>query len=241
MKKFFGILFLLVIAAICICAYFFPGLPYYYKCRHDFITTESIWQDIPKDLPSLKEGYDTYSTHGIRITAWENMEPVRTDEKNSVMWGNKDTNLFVSVYTDTLGENYDFLDMTGIDHKDLEAYCKEMHKTPPENKCEFLRLAAMLTMDDFDVHSMKNAKTFYKIMSCKNEIISESSNTVRFYPVDGIGYRGFLLTTDTPEGQVSAINIYPENDKHHRYIIATSVTDWNEVIAIAESIQLTEK
>ena len=240
MKKFLGALFLLVIAGLGICAYFFPGLPYYYKCKHDFITTDSIWYDIPGDIPKLGENYDTYSSLGVRITAWEGMEPVRTDEKDSVMWGNKDTNLFVSVYSDTLGDNYDFLDMTGIDPEDLNAYCKKMHKTPPENKYEFVRLAAMLTMDDFDIHSRKNAKTFYKIMSCKNDIISDEANSVKFYPVEGVGYRGFLLTQDTPEGQLSNINIYPEKDRRRRYILATSVTDWDEVIAIAESIQLTE-
>ena len=239
MKKIFGVLFFLIIAAIGVCAYFFPGLPYYYKTKHEFDETGSIWYDVPKELPELSDGYDLYSSLGVRITAWKGMEPVRTDEKDAVMWGSKDENLFVSVCVDTLGENYDFLDMTGIDPEDLDRYCRKIQKTTPENKYEFVRLASMLTMDDFDLRSRKNAKTAYRIMSCKNDLIAGESNKVSFYPVDGVGFRGFLITHDTPEGQTAFINIYPEMDKRHRYILSMSVTDWNEVLAIAESVQLT--
>ena len=55
MKKFFGILFLLIIAAAGVCAYFFPGIPYKYKCTHELQLTDSIWETIPDDLPPLPE------------------------------------------------------------------------------------------------------------------------------------------------------------------------------------------
>ena len=241
MKKILGILFFVIIAALGVCAYFFPGLPYYFKTKQEFSETGSIWYDIPQNLPELSKGYDLYSSLGVRITAWEGMEPVRTDEKDSVMWGSKDTNLFVSVCVNTLGENDDFLDMTGIDPEDLENYCLKKHKTPPDNKCEFVRLATTLTMNDIDIHSSRNAKTFYKIMNCKNDMLRQNFNSMKFYPVEGVGFQGFLQTTDAPEGKYAFINIYPEKDKKHFYILSMSVTDWDEVIAIAESIQLTEQ
>lgn len=241
MKKFLGILFLLIVAAFGVCAYFFPGLPYYYKTKHEFRETGSIWYELPDKLPELSsDSYDLYSSLGLRITAWKDMEPVHTEEKDAVMWGSKDTNLFVSVCQDTLGENYDFLDMTGIDPEDLENYCKKAQRSTPQNKGEFVRLAAMLTMDDIDLHSSRNAKTFYKIMNCKNDLISEDASSVKFYPAEGVGFLGFIQTNDTPDGQYAFINIYPERDKKHRYILSMSVTDWDEVIAIAQSIQLTE-
>ena len=66
---------------------------------------------------------------------------------------------------------------------------------------------------------------------------------IKFYPVDGVGYRGYLLSGVDPDGDhgyknYAIINVYPEKDKHTRYIITLSVTDWNEVLAIAESIKL---
>ena len=103
-----------------------------------------------------------------------------------------------------------------------------------------MRLAATLTMKDIDIHSSRNAKTFYKIMNCKNDLIFEDVSSAKFYPVEGVGFRGFLQTNDASDGQYAFINIYPERDKKHRYILSMSVTDWDEVIAMAESIQLTE-
>ncbi len=241
MKKILGILFFLIIAAIGVCAYFFPGLPYYFKIRHEFSETGSIWYHVPEKLPELgSDSYDLYSSLGVRLTAWEGMEPVHTEEKDTVMWGSKDTKLFVSICQETLGENSDFLDMTGIDPEDLDTYCKKAQKTTPGNKCEFVRLAAMLTMDDFDIHSAQNAKTFYKIMTCKNDLINGEPGSLRFYPAEGVGFQGFLQTIDNSEGKYAFINIYPERDKKHFYILSMTVTDWDEVIAIAESIQLTE-
>ena len=83
MKKFLGILFLLIIAAFGACAYFFPGLPYYYKTKHEFRETGSIWYELPDKLPELSsDSYDLYSALGLRITAWKGMEPVHTEEKD---------------------------------------------------------------------------------------------------------------------------------------------------------------
>ena len=47
MKKFLGILFLLIIVAAGVCAYFFPGIPYKYKCTHELELTDSIWETFP--------------------------------------------------------------------------------------------------------------------------------------------------------------------------------------------------
>ena len=43
--------------------------------------TDNIWEDIPKDLPKLSEGYADFSTMGIRITAWNDMEAQRTNDE----------------------------------------------------------------------------------------------------------------------------------------------------------------
>lgn len=245
MKKFLGILFLLILIAAGVCAYFFPGIPYYYKCTHELEMTDNIWEDIPKDLPKLSEGYADFSTMGIRITAWNDMEAQRTNDENNVTWANKDESHYVTVYSERINENDDFLDMTGISHDDLAAYCKSAEKTVPETKYEFVKLMASITMNDFDIHSYKNSKTFYRIMKLKSEDLYFGKEfPVKFYPVDGVGYRGYLVSAVGPDGNhgyenYTIINIYPEKDKHTRYIIDISVTDWNEVLAIANNIKLT--
>ena len=245
MKKILGILFLLIIIAAGVCAYFFPGIPYYYKCTHEFEVRDSIWEELPKDLPELSEGYADFSTLGVRITAWNDMEAQRTPDDNTVTWANEDESHVITVYQERVNESSDFLDMTGIDHDDLDAYCKDAEKTTPESKYEFVKLMASLTMDDFDIHNYKNSKTFYKIMKQKNDApFTDRNNPVKFYPVDGVGYRGDLVKDiavepETASGNYLIINIYPEKDKKTRYIISVRLGDLNESLAIAESIKLT--
>ncbi|MCR4795942.1 MULTISPECIES: hypothetical protein [Ruminococcus] len=245
MKKILGILFLLIIVAAGVCAYFFPGIPYYYKCTHELEIRDSIWEELPKDLPKLSEGYADFSTMGVRITAWNDMEAQRAADDNAVTWANEDKSHMINISQERINESSDFLDMTGITHDDLDAYCKDAEKTTPESKYEFVKLMASLTMDDFDIHNYKNSKTFYRIMKLKSDDFYFGKEfPVKFYPVDGVGYRGYLLSSVEPDGdhgyaKFAVINIYPEKDKKTRYIIDISVTDWNEVLAIANSIKLT--
>lgn len=238
MKKVLGIIILLVIVASGVCAYFFPGIPYYYKCTHE-LYTENIWKNLPDDLPKLTEGYTDFSTGEVRITAWDDMEAERSETNDTVSWANEDETHFVSITAEALNESEDFLDRTGIPHEDLDQYCKAVKKTPPENIYELMKLMAGLTMEDFDIHNFRNSKTFYKLMKLKNEVYAGEEFPTYFYPIDGVGYRGYLVAATGPEEDLSIINIYPEKDRHKRYIIAISVTDWNEVIAAAKSIKLT--
>ena len=239
MKRFLGILFLLVIVAAGVCAYFFPGIPYKYKCTHDIELTDSIWENAPEDTLALPADNADYSSFGLKITAWGDMKPQRTDDKNSVIWKNGDESHLVSISTERLNDNDDFLDRTGISHEALEQYCKAAEKTTPENRYEFMKLVASLTMDDFDIHSFKNSKTFYRLMKIKNEMYLGEDFPARLYCVDGVGYRGFLYTVAGSEDNSALINIYPERDKHTRYMLEISVPDWNEAIAVARSIKLT--
>ncbi len=240
MKKILGILFLLIVIAIGICAYFFPGIPYRYKCTHEFKLLDSIYSEVPADLAPLPADYADYSNLGIRITAWNDMEAVRTEDKNEALWENEDKSHTIHVKTETLGDNYDFLDRTGITHEALNSYCKKVGKTPPETNHEFVRLIMSLTMEDFDIHDMKNAKTFYKLMSLKNEEFMGLNCPVRYYSADGVGYKGYMKTVEMPSEKTAVINIYPDKNNHRHYTIELSVTDWNEILAISESIKLTE-
>lgn len=240
MKKFFGILFLLIIVSVGAAAYFFPGTPWYYKVKHEFALTDSIWETYPEGLPELPKDYEVYSDLGLRITAWNGMKPEIEEDKDSAEWHSDDKSRFVYIHRETLSDSYDFLDNTGITTEALERFCKEAEKTTPENIGELMRLIAMLTMDDFDIHDSKNAKTFYKLMDIKNESYLGEGYPVRYYPADGVGYRGILVTAQAPDGKYANISIYPEKDKHHRYLLELSVTDWDEILKITESIQLTE-
>lgn len=238
MKKILGIIIILVIASAGACAYFFPGIPYYYKCTHE-LYTESIWKNIPDELPELKTGFTDFSTGEVRMTAWDDMEAQRSGTNDTVSWANEDETHFISITSEVRSENEDFLDRTGITHEDLDKYCKAAEKTTPENTYELVKLMAGLTMDDFDIHNFRNSKTFYKLMKLKNELYTGEELPTALYPIDGVGYRGYLAASTGPEEDLSLINIYPERDRHKRYIIAISVTDWNEVIAAAKSIKLT--
>ena len=239
MKKFLGIFILLIFIAAGVCAYIFPGTPYYYKCTHDFEITDSIWNDIPNDLPKLSDDYADFSTLGIRITAWNDMEVRHTNDEKNVIWANEDNSHMVCVNQERINENEDFLDMTGINHNDLAAYCKSAEKTTPESEYEFTKLTASLTIKDFDIHNYKNSKTFYKIMKKKNEDFCNDSGTpLVFYPVDGVGYRGYLRTSKIADDNEAIITIFPEKDKRTRYTIAFSLGNINEALSIAESIKL---
>ena len=81
MKKFLGILFLLIVIAIGVAAYFFPGIPYYYKCTHEFELLENTVSELPAGSV-LPDDYADYSNLGVRVTAWGDMEAQRTDDKN---------------------------------------------------------------------------------------------------------------------------------------------------------------
>lgn len=239
MKKFLGILFLLVIIAAGVCAYIFPGTPYYYKCTHELHITDNIWEKVPDDLPKLNDGYADFSSMGIRITAWNDMETVNTSSKDNVTWQNDNGSHCVNLMMEHQSENDDFLDRTGITPEDLDQYCKKAEKTTPENKYEFVKLFASITMDDFDIHNFKNSKTFYKLMLCKDDLYSTGEAPAKIYPVDGVGFRGYLITDQTDGKKNAVINIYPEKEKKTRYIIDLSVTDQEDVVAVAESIKLT--
>ena len=235
MKKFMGILFLLIIAAAGVCAYFFPGIPYYYKCTHDIDLRESIWEDAPEGVELPAERAD-YSSFGVRLDAWSDMKPERTDDKNSVMWANADKSHLVFISAERLSDNDDFLDRTGISHEALDRYCKAVEKTTPENRYEFMKLVASLTMDDFDIHNFKNSKTFYLLMKIKNEMYLGEEFPAKLYCIDGVGFRGFLYTSTGLEDEFALINIYPERDKH---MLEISAENWDEAIAAAKSIKLT--
>lgn len=241
MKKFLGILFLLIVIAIGVGAYFFPGLPYYYKCTHDLEFRESLTHELPIASPDVPENSADYANPGIRLTAWGDMEAQRTNDKNQALWENKDGSHTVSIYAETLGDNYDFLDRTNISHESLDRYCKAVKKTTPETNYEFVKLVCSLTMDDFDIHDLKNAKTFSKMMSIKNENFVRGNTPLAHYIVDGVGYHGFMLISEDAEsGKEAVINVYPEKNKHKRYIIILSFTDKDEILSIAGKIKLTE-
>ncbi len=93
----------------------------------------------------------------------------------------------------------------------------------------------------FDIHDMKNAKTFSKMMSIKNENFVRGNTPLEHYIVDGVGYHGFMLISEDAEsGKEAVINVYPEKNKHKRYIIILSFTDKDEILSIAGKIKLTE-
>ncbi|MCR5600431.1 MAG: hypothetical protein K6G33_06815 [Ruminococcus sp.] len=240
MKKFLGILFLLVIIAAGVCAYVFPGTPYYYKCTHELDLTDNIWENAPTTPEKLPDDYENYSGFDLRITAWGDMRSERTNNKEQLTWKNDDGSHTLSIFSEKLNENSDFLDRTGITKEALEKYCKTAEKTTPENAYEFIKLVTSLTMDDFDIHNFKNAKTFYQLMKLKEEYYMGDGYPARFYAVDGVGFRGFLITAKSPDNNNYAmVNIYPEKDKRTCYHIDLSVTDQEDVVAVAESIKLT--
>lgn len=240
MKKFLGILFLLIVIAVGVCVFFFPGIPYYYKCTHEFGLLENIVSELPAGSV-LPDDYADYSNLGVRVTAWGDMEAQRTDDKNQGVWKNRNGSHIISVYVDNLGDNYDFLDRTGISHEALDRYCKAVKKSTPETQYDFVKLICSITMNDFDIHDSKNAKTFYKMMSQKNDLYIDEDHPVDLYIVDGVGYHGYMVIAETPENYTEAIiNIYPEKNKHKRYIIDLSFTDRDEILSIAEHIKLTE-
>ena len=241
MKKFLGILFLLIVIAVGVCVFFFPGIPYYYKCTHEFELLENTVSELPAGSV-LPDDYADYSNLGVRVTAWGDMEAQRTDDKNQGLWENKDGSHFISVYAENLGDNYDFLDRTGISHEALDRYCKAVEKTTPEFPYDFVKLVASITMEDFDIHDSKNAKTFYKMMGLKNDEFCHGADcSADLYIVDGVGYHGYMRTLESASGENDAvINIYPEKNKHRRYIISLSFTDRDDILAIAESVKLTE-
>lgn len=240
MKKFLGILVLLIIIAAGVCAYLFPGTPYYYKCTHELDLTENIWENTPPNVNPLPEDYENYDGFGVRITAWNDMRSDLSGDKDQLIWKNADDTHSISIVTEKLNENSDFLDRTGITKEALDKYCKAAEKTTPENAYEFVKLVTSLTMDDFDIHNFKNAKTFYQLMKQKEEFYMGEGFPVRFYAVDGVGFRGFLMTAKSPDqNNYAVVNIYPEKDKRTRYIIDLSITSPDDVIAVAESIKLT--
>ena len=239
MKKFLGILFLLVIIAAGVCAYIFPGTPYYYKCTHELHLTENIWESTPTDVKPLPEDYENYDGFGIRITAWGDMKLRLTKDEKTAIWSNEDNSHLICIAQECISENEDFLDMTGLTHDDLNAYCIQTEKTTPESKYEFVKLMASLTMDDFDIHNYKNSKTFYKIMKKKNDdFCDDTGKPLRLCSVDGVGYRGYLRTSKIANDNEITISIFPENDKRTRYVIALNSSEWNEILAIANSIKL---
>lgn len=240
MKKFLGILFLLIVIAVGVCVFFFPGIPYYYKCTHEFGLLENTVSELPAGSV-LPDDYADYSNLGVRVTAWGDMEAQRTDDKNQGLWENKDGSHVISVYAENLGDNYDFLDRTGISHEALDRYCKAVKKATPETPYDFMKLVGSVTMEDFDIHDSKNAKTFYRIMSMKNDLYTGEDHPVELYSVDGVGYHGYMVIAEAPENHTETIiNIYPEKNKHRRYIISLSFTDRDDILAIAEHIKLTE-
>lgn len=241
-KKILVILFLLIITAVGVCACLFPGIPYYYKCTHG-LYTENIWEKLPDDLPELTGDYENFSIDDVHITAWDDMETQQIWNENTIEWQNGDETHYVTITSEALDESEDFSDITGVTYEAFDKYCKTVGKTTPENIYEFVKLMANLTMDDFNIHNFQNSKIFCKIMEMKSELVGYTDgilSTAKFYPVDGTGYHGYLLITLEVTGDNFAlVNIYPENDTHKRYIIALSFTDLNEVIAVAESIELT--
>ena len=239
MKKFIGILFLLIIVAAGVCAYFFPGIPYKYKCTHELQLTDSIWETIPDDLPPLPEDYADYSNFGLKITAWDDMKPIRTDDKSEAKWQNDDDTHYIVINEMNISESDDFLDRTGISHEALDKYCKAVEKTTPESEYEFTKLVMSLNMEDFDIHNFKNSKTFYLMMKEKNEAYFGENNPKIYYSVDGVGFRGCLHIESVSGYNASYIDIYPERDKKTKYRISIKVTDTNEILAIANSIKLT--
>ena len=164
MKKFLGILFLLIIVAAGVCAYLFPGIPYKYKCTNELQTTDSLWENAPEQLTPLSCDTADYSNFDLRMTAWDDMKPARTDSKDSAMWQNGDEIHRIKITEEHLSESEDFLDRTGISHEALDKYCRAVEKTTPESEYEFTKLVMSLNMEDLDIHNFKNSKTFYQLM-----------------------------------------------------------------------------
>ena len=239
MKKVLGILFLLVIVAAGVCAYFFPGIPYKYKCTHELELTDSIWENTPDNLPPLSGEYTDYASFGLRLTAWDDLKPVRTDDKSEAKFQNDDGSHYISINEVNIGENEDFLDRTGISPEALDRYCKAVEKTTPENGYEFTKLKMSLTMEDFDIHDFKNSKTFYLLMKEKNNAYFGENNPKKYYAVDGVGFRGCLHVERVSDHNAAYIDIYPERDKKKKYRLGILVTDINEMLAVANSIKLT--
>ena len=239
MKKFLGILFLLIIVAAGVCAYLFPGIPYKYKCTNELQTTDSLWNDTPGNLQPISGETADYSNFGLKLTAWDDMKPVRTDSKDSAMWQNGDEIHRIGISEEHLSESEDFLDRTGISHEALDKYCRAVEKTTPESEYEFTKLVMSLNMEDFDIHNFKNSKTFYQLMKCKNESYIDESDPARYYSVDGVGFRGYLNTIETPDGYTAHVFLYPEREKRTRYIIKISTENFGDIFTIADSIKLT--
>ena len=133
----------------------------------------------------------------------------------------------------------DFLDRTGISHEALDKYCRAVEKTTPESEYEFTKLVMSLNMEDFDIHNFKNSKTFYQLMKCKNESYIDESDPARYNSVDGVGFRGYLNTIETPDGYTAHVFLYPEREKRTRYIIKISTENFGDIFTIADSIKLT--
>lgn len=134
--------------------------------------------DISQKTYDIPDDWQEYELKGIRFKAPSGLEYDENDGcytdilSSDENYRNGTTARNIGIFAETVNGNGDFMPLADMDKllaefdisaDDLRSFCDWSGRAYPQDGIDFWLMGADLNMDDFNIHSYKNARTFFKI------------------------------------------------------------------------------
>ena len=241
-----------VLAVIGCSAFAFQGMAVRFSHWDEFKNIEHVAvEDISQKNYDISDDWQEYSMNGISFTAPSGLEydeddgcytdVLSTDEKYRGNANARNIYIFGGELSQ-LGENSfrplkDLVDaVEGLTTPDeLKDLCDWSGREYPQDGIDFVLLGADLNMDDFNIHSYKNAKTFFEI---GNELANWGNlGSVRHYKLNTDRRKAYVVQTVRKEpldfdpfasirlldsdGREAHLNVSTGNEEYDMTVIST--------------------
>lgn len=237
----FGIMIILVVAA----ALTFPGVPAYFNIKNNCKYINETAEEYPFYDTAVPEDFTELSDCGITVMAPDGM--YRKNPDSSVRLyvdAEGDDNSVAINFSETV--THDTFDLTGEDERltanDLEKYCEAQNISYIDSQYELLNYTINLSIEDFNIHSLKQAVIFNVFAEMKEIYYPYVSDIYNFRHGDYVGFVEVLSNgTNKNKTYQWMISLYGGENYSTEYSFWVSSKDKEILKQIVASIEITEE
>lgn len=237
----FGIMIILVIAT----ALTFPGVPAYINIKNNCQYINETAEEYPFYDTAVPEDFTELSDCGITVMAPSGM--YRKNPESSIRLyvdAEGDDNSVAINFSETV--THDTFDLTGEDERltkdDLKNYCQKNNTPFIDSQYELLNYTINLSMDDFNIHSLKQAVIFNVFAEMKEIYYPYVSNVYNFRHGDYLGFVEVISDgTNKNKTYQWMISLYGGENYSKDYSFWVSSKDKEILKQIVASIEITEE
>ncbi len=243
--KITGVIIGVVLALLLVLALVFPGIPAYINIKNNCKYINDTAEEYPFYDTAVPEDFAELSDCGITVMAPAGMYRKNPDSSVRLyLDAEGDDNNVVISFSEPV--THDAVDLTGEDERltkdDLKNYCQKNNTPFIDSQYELLNYTINLSMEDFNIHSLKQSVIFNVFAEMKEIYYPYVSSVYNFRHGDYLGFVEVISDgTNQKKTYQWMISLYGGENYSKEYSFWVSSKDKEMLKQIVASIEITEE